>query len=103
MCSITEPRRATVSCKNLFTSPTTNERSRRHHHPPGNPHPKRPPYQQQQQQPNNPSKQSNVFHIPFAIETRDDLKSLRKPLNPLSPAFHSTRQSSLTFEAMKVK
>jgi hypothetical protein len=116
MCSIAEPRRATVSCKYIFSS-TNNERS----------NPTRRHNSNTKRSNNNPSirsnkqsqklnditnenlSHSNVFHIPFRLEQINDSgkkltsinntnKLLRTPLNPLSPAFYSTRHISLLLE-----
>lgn len=137
MCSVTEPRRATVSCKNLFSSSandrsmttiTTLSSSRRCNN--NNAHGKRnsnmntygfvrssnhltKKQQQQQQQQrlvditNDSHSNSNVFQIPFSVEqtydngrkslsnSTNNTKLLRTSLNPLSPAFFSTRQTSV--------
>jgi hypothetical protein len=124
MCSITEPRRATVSCKHLFSSSTTHDRSnptsssRRHGNTTTNPTnvkrnntnntlPRSSVHstKQQQQRLNDVTNEtSNVIHIPFCIEQINDNekkhlsnnnKSLRISLNPLSPVFYSTRHTSL--------
>lgn len=132
MCSISEPRRATVSCKHLFPS-TTNDRStpttfssssRRHisnssntkrstNYSNNNNHPvtRSSNYSSKQSQrtadilPSNTSIATNVFHIPFCFEQIADngnktstTKLRRTPLNPLSPAFFSTRHISLLSE-----
>lgn len=125
MCSTTEPRRATVSCKHLFSS-STNDRSvptsssRRHTYT--NSNTKRynnnnnttttcTRSSKQIQRLNDitnenfsSSSHSNVFDIPFCFEQINDNgkkklinnnKHLRTPLNPLSPVFYSTRHISL--------
>ena len=144
MCSVTEPRRATVSCKNLFsssandrsmtTTTTPSSSSRRCNN--NNAHGKRNSnidtnvfvrssnylrknQQQQQQQQrlvditNDSHFNSNVFQIPFSVEqtydngkkslsnTTNNTKLLRTPLNPLSPAFFSTRQTSVLSSEQK--
>jgi hypothetical protein len=124
MCSITEPRRATVSCKNLFSS-TNNDRSvptsssRRHGY--NNSNTKRfnnnnnnnPTTRSTKQQQklnditNENLSHSNVFHVPFCFEQINDngkknstnnTKLLRTSLNPLSPVFYSTRHIALVSE-----
>lgn len=130
MCSVTEPRRATVSCKHVFSSSTSDRStpsssSRRHHN--NNSNIKRNTnansngmtrssnYSTKKQQQrlidttNDNHFNSNVFHIPFCLEQINDNgkkllsnnhnnKLLRTLLNPLSPAFFSTRQTSLVSE-----
>jgi len=126
MCSTTEPRRATVSCKHLFSS-TTNDRSvptsssRRHVY--NNSNIKR--YNNNNNNNNNTfirstkqtqrlnditngnSSHSDVFHIPFNVEQINDNgkknlinnnKLQRTSLNPLSPVFYSTRHIPLLSE-----
>ncbi|CAF0800049.1 unnamed protein product [Adineta ricciae] len=145
MCSVTEPHRATVSCKNLFSS-SANDRSMTTTSTPSPPssssrrcnnnnaHGKRnsnidtnvfvrssnysKKNQQQQQQrlvdiTNDSHFNSNVFQIPFSIEqtydngrkslsnTTNNTKLLRTSLNPLSPAFFSTRQTSVLLSEQK--
>jgi len=123
MCSITEPRRATVSCKHLFSS-TTNDRSiptsssRRHIY--NNSNIKRynnnnnntfirstKQTQRLNDITNGNSSHSDVFHIPFNVEQINDNgkknfinnnKLQRTLLNPLSPVFYSTRHISLPSE-----
>lgn len=119
MCSIAEPRRATVSCKNLFSSPTNPPSSSRRHIS-NNSNVKRSNNANQNpstRSSNHSTKQSarlsntlanaNVFHIPFRFEQTAEIGTktstgnsnfLRTPLNPLSPAFFSTRQISLLSE-----
>jgi hypothetical protein len=121
-----EPRRATVSCKNLFKSipdgcsiPTNSSSYRRQTQNSVNFNSKRTPHyqntysrsnthivKQQQQQYQQRSKanysHANVFHIPFVIEPVDadrNVKSLSTRLNPLSPAFHSKRQPLVSLES----
>ncbi|CAF3490840.1 unnamed protein product [Adineta steineri] len=138
--NVTEPRRATVSCKNIFSSssstPSPNDRSiptssssssRRHAN--NNSNLKRninttnnvftrlSNHSTKKQQPklidvtNKNLSNANVFHIPFYVEQINDngkkilsnnnnnnTKLLRTPLNPLSPAFFSTRHKSLLSE-----
>ncbi len=75
MCSITEPRRVTVSCKHLFSS-FTNDRSTT--------------------TTNQIFNGTKVFHIPFDTKTKyssNNHKSLRTSLNPLSPIFYSYRHT----------
>jgi len=132
MCSTTEPRRATVSCKHLFSS-TNNDRSiptsssRRHVYYNSNikrynnnnnnnnnnntvtrtsNHSTKQP-QRLNDVTNENSSHSNVFHIPFCFEQKNDNgkklltnnnKLLRTSLNPLSPIFYSTRHISLLSE-----
>lgn len=136
MCSVSEPRRATVSCKHIFSSPTTNERptpafssssSRRYfnnnsnakRNPAANANvsmrssthstkkqpPPPPPSHRLTDITNDNQSSSNVFHIPFSLEhsygnepkstASSTAKFFRTPLNPLSPAFFSTRHTSL--------
>jgi hypothetical protein len=124
MCSLTEPRRATVSCKHLFSS-STNDRSiptsssRKYTNT--NSNTKRnnnnnitfirssKTYSTKQPQKLNDITNENVFHIPFCVEQINDAgkkllsnnnnnKLLRKPLNPLSPVFYSTRHTVLLSE-----
>ena len=144
MCSITEPRRATVSCKHLFSS-TTNDRSiptttttpttttssslsRRHisnnsniKRSTNNSNTNNHPLTRSSNHTNKQSQRTadtlpstttptptNVFHIPFCFEqitdngnkssTTSNSKLRRTPLNPLSPAFFSTRHISLVSE-----
>lgn len=127
MYSIPEPRRATVSCKNLSASSSKNDRStppsssRRYFY--NNSNVKRnnnnnnAAFTRSSNHSNRLQKKiienlsnSNVFHIPFCVEqTNDNLrrnliknnnnnKLLRTRLNPLSPVFYSTRQNSLLVE-----
>ena len=118
MCSTLEPRRATVSCKNLFTT-TTADRSvpassssssvrrsthntttpKRTHHVHNNS--SRPAIHSSKQPMNSHLAHASVVHVPFTSESIHDnkhYKSLPTALNPLSPAFHSTRQPSLSFQ-----
>lgn len=128
MCSITEPRRATVSCKNLFSSTANHDRStpttvpssasRRHisnhsnnkrsmNNSNNNNYPwTRSSNQNIKQSQRTPDTHphTNVFHIPFCVEPITDHgnkiststnSKLRTRLNPLSPAFFSTRHISL--------
>jgi hypothetical protein len=129
MCSVTEPRRATVSCKHLFSS-SNNERSiptsstrrhinnssntKRNNNTNSNGFTRSSNYSTKKQQQrlidlkNENLSNSNVFHIPFYIEQINDnekqissnnnKKLLRTSLNPLSPAFFSTRHTSLLSE-----
>ena len=80
MCSITEPRRATVSCKYIFSS-TNNERSNTTRRS-NNSNPKRSNNNplvrstKQSQKLNDITNEnlshSNVFHIPFGLEQIND-------------------------------
>jgi hypothetical protein len=126
MCSITEPRRATVSCKYIFSS-MKNERSNptssSRRHISNNSNTKRSNNNNNNSISTRSTKQSqklnditnenlshsNVFHIPFRMEQINDSgkkltsinsnnKLLRTSLNPLSPAFYSTRHISLLSE-----
>lgn len=85
MCSISEPRRVTVSCKHIFSS-CTNERSTTT---------TTPSYRHTKRRSNeNIIPNTKVFHIPFTVETKffsiND-KLLRTSLNILSPMFYSIR------------
>ena len=104
MCSIVEPRRAIVSCKNLFTT-TDNERvtmpcsSRRHIHENIN---NRRAYQQfhgrfsrTNQQSKRELKQNNPNLSTIKQFEMNGSKLLRKPLNPLSPAFDYKKESDI--------
>lgn len=131
MCSISEPRRATVSCKNLFATTTNNDRttsttasSRRYmsnhsnikrsmnntHNNNNNNNSNHPSTRssnfnsKQSQRTSNTHPHTNVFHIPFSAEPITDNgnkistsanSKFRTRLNPLSPAFFSTRHISL--------
>jgi len=123
MCSTTEPRRAIVSCKHLFSS-TTNDRSTltssSRRHVSNNSNIKRfnnnnnntvirstKQTQKLNDITNENSSHSDVFHISFCFEQINDNekkilinnntnnKLLRTSLNPLSPVFYSTRHISL--------
>ncbi|CAF3061908.1 unnamed protein product, partial [Rotaria socialis] len=131
MHSITETRRATVSCKNIFPSSGNdrsipNSSSRRHGNNNSNVKRNNNNNNTFTRSSNNSTRSqkkfnlcdenfshpnSNVFHIPFSIEQTNDNekknlfkkkninnKSFRTSLNPLSPAFYCTRQTSLLLE-----
>ena len=122
MCSTVEPRRATVSCKHLLLPPSSSSSSSAKERPTPASTCRRnaPTHGQQRRTPNHyeslprsfvhSTKQqrfcertsghlahSNIFSIPFSIEPLSDNyhhKLLRTSLNPLSPAFYSTRHTS---------
>jgi hypothetical protein len=101
MCSITEPRRVTVSCKHLFTSSindrstTTSSSFRRN-----NTNSKRNNFlprsnKQQQQRLNEHFSNTKVFHTEKTFLSNND-KTRRTSLNPLSPVFYSIYHTKLT-------
>jgi hypothetical protein len=87
MCSITQPRRVTVSCKHIFSS-YTNERSTA-----------TSSFRNAKRRLNdNIIPNAKVFHIPFTVETKffsNNDKLLRTSLNLLSPIFYSNLYGEL--------
>ncbi|CAF0719998.1 unnamed protein product [Adineta ricciae] len=86
MCSITESRRVTVSCKHIFSS-CTNECST-----------SASLFRTTKQKLHEKISSSRVFHVPIEQKNNvlsDNTRSLRTILNPLSPVFYSHHQTQL--------
>ena len=107
MCSITEPRRAVVSCKHLYSSNSTersntNVASRRYASNNANTKRSTNNVSSRSMKSNPRTNEINICHIPFSYETNHDhgkYQYFQTSLNPLSPVFHSTRQFSLSNES----
>ncbi|CAF3280140.1 unnamed protein product [Rotaria sp. Silwood2] len=87
MCSLTEPRRAIVSCKHIFSS-YTNECSTA----------TASSYRSTKRRLNDNISNTKVFQISFDVETNflvNNDKLLRTSLNPRSPTFYSHHHEEL--------
>ncbi|CAF1259466.1 unnamed protein product [Adineta steineri] len=91
MCSISEPRRVTVSCKHLFLNDHSITTSL---------------FRPIKQKINDNISNTKVFHLPFNGKTTfvsNNNKLLRTSLNPLSPSFYSHRHAQLISSNTKIQ